>query len=163
MTTQRIICEPKYHSNVSLTENITSYAIDKDRLWFWEEEIIIGDKRDGGRSWKSDSVAKFRAAEVFFFQSLIELLNIRMYEEEKVEKKWHSIGFGRTWHSKIRTWNLVMSVPDWDRKIWRDCVFVWEKRIIALGIRAPQNNVARTTEKLSDPLFNKHISFPWLL
>ena len=25
------------------------------------------------------------------FQSLIELLNIRMYEEEKVEKKWHSI------------------------------------------------------------------------
>ncbi len=51
---------------------------------------------------KSDSVAKFRAAEVFF-QSLIDLLNIRMYEEEKVETKWHSIGFGRTWHSKIRT------------------------------------------------------------
>ncbi len=51
---------------------------------------------------KSDSVAKFRAAEVFF-QSLIDLLNIRMYEAEKVETKWHSIGFGRTWHSKIRT------------------------------------------------------------
>ena len=36
-------------------------------------------------------------------QSLIELLNIIMYEEEKVEKKWHRIGFGRTWHRKIRT------------------------------------------------------------
>ena len=31
------------------------------------------------------------------FQSLIELLKIRMYEEEKVEKKWHRIGFGTTW------------------------------------------------------------------
>ena len=51
---------------------------------------------------KNDSVAKFRAPEVFF-QSLIDLLNIIMYEEEKVEKKWHRIGFGRMWHSKIRT------------------------------------------------------------
>ena len=33
------------------------------------------------------------------FQSLIELLNIRMYEEEKVDRKSHRIGFGRTWHS----------------------------------------------------------------
>ena len=37
------------------------------------------------------------------FKSLIELLKIRMYEEEKVEKKWHRIRFGRTWPSKIRT------------------------------------------------------------
>ena len=44
MTTQRMICEVKYQINVSLTENITSYAIHKGRLWFLEDEIIIGDK-----------------------------------------------------------------------------------------------------------------------
>ena len=31
------------------------------------------------------------------FQSLLELLIIRMYEEEKVENKLHRIGFGTTW------------------------------------------------------------------
>ena len=75
---------------------------------------------------KSDSVTKFRAAEEIFSK----LEKVSMYEDENVEKKWHRIGFGRTWHSKIRTWKLVMSVPDWDRKnwsnIWRYCVFVWE-------------------------------------
>ena len=59
-----MICELKYQINVSLTENTTSYAINKG---FWEEEIIIGDRRDGERSWKkSDSVTTFLAAEAIF-------------------------------------------------------------------------------------------------
>ena len=40
VTTQRMICELKYQINVSLTEYNTSYAINKGRLCFWEEEII---------------------------------------------------------------------------------------------------------------------------
>ena len=46
MTTQRMIRELHYQVNVSSTENITSYAINKGTLYFWEEEIITGDKRD---------------------------------------------------------------------------------------------------------------------
>ena len=46
MTTQRMICELHYQVNVSSTENITSYAINKGTLYFWEEEIITRDKRD---------------------------------------------------------------------------------------------------------------------
>ena len=49
---------------------------------------------------KSDSVTQFRADEALF--SKLDRA-IRRYEKEKVEKKWHRIGFGRTWHSKITT------------------------------------------------------------
>ena len=41
-----MICELHFQVNVSSTENITSYAINKGTLHFWEEEIITGDKRD---------------------------------------------------------------------------------------------------------------------
>ena len=42
-----------------------------------------------GKVEKSDSVTKCRAAEAIF-QSFLELLKIRMYEEENVEKMWHN-------------------------------------------------------------------------
>ena len=51
---------------------------------------------------KCDSVTKFRAAEAIFSKlgRATKHLNVR---RRNVEKKWHRIGFGRTWPTKIRT------------------------------------------------------------
>ena len=37
------------------------------------------------------------------FVYLIEQLNNTRFDEENVKKKWHRNGFGRKWHSKVRT------------------------------------------------------------
>ena len=69
---------------------------------------IIGGRQKGWRN-KLKEVTVLLHFELLeqSVQSLIAILKIKMYEDEK---KWHKGGYGRTWHSKIRTWKLVMSV-----------------------------------------------------